>query len=283
MTRYKSKSVHWGPAFDSLLGTMPDVQAALEIGCSAAAAKIRRNTLRIPAYRPPLPENYLVLCACGCGQTFLRYNAHGRARQYLPSHWSNVQPNQRETVVCETCGKPYRKAQWHMKRVNHHFCSQECCGKWAAKNGTRKGKSNGHYHTITVPCAGCGAPVSRAYSLVMRRNNRVYCETCIPVKVRHGRRGFYVGYPHSFSPALRTRIRKRDNYTCQICGRTQAETGTLHVHHIDYDKEHNDPMNLVAVCVTCHGTTNFACDEWTAKLQALMRTRFGPHQVLPLR
>ncbi len=48
-------------------------------------------------------------------------------------------------------------------------------------------------------------------------------------------------------------IRKRDNYTCQLCKTTFPKSSKLlHVHHIDGDKTHNADSNLLTVCATCH-------------------------------
>ncbi len=72
-------------------------------------------------------------------------------------------------------------------------------------------------------------------------------------------------YAFSFTPELREQIRTRDDYICQLCGRTQAESSkTLHVHHIDYDKQNSTPLNLITLCVVCNAYANTNRDEWSA-------------------
>jgi 5-methylcytosine-specific restriction endonuclease McrA len=68
-------------------------------------------------------------------------------------------------------------------------------------------------------------------------------------------------YPIGFRNSLKKLIRKRDNYTCQVCGTT--ENGRrLSVHHIDYDKDNLAPENLVSCCHSCHSKTNFDREHW---------------------
>lgn len=56
--------------------------------------------------------------------------------------------------------------------------------------------------------------------------------------------------------SIKERIRKRDNYTCQKCGKTQKELKGRHkkldVHHIDGDNTNNDPENMITLCHNCH-------------------------------
>ena len=217
----------------------------------------------------------LIQCACGCGNTLTPFDNRGRGRKFLPSHWSKTT---QIIVNCANCGKEIRKGKYRLKRVKINFCSHKCEGEYRTKTGQRKGKNNGHYNTITVPCHGCSKPVSKAESLIKRRNNRVYCPDCIPL-TRKGRKGFYVGYPKEFNPSLRHQIRKRDNFTCQNCGIHQDNTTTLHIHHIDYNKFNNDSMNLIALCVTCHGQTNWTIDTWQNKFNLMMANRFNSHPV----
>jgi hypothetical protein len=71
-------------------------------------------------------------------------------------------------------------------------------------------------------------------------------------------------YTQDWTEDLKDSIRKRDNYFCQICNKSQEETGRkLDVHHIDYDKENCDPNNLISLCHSCHTkTTSGNRERW---------------------
>ena len=68
-------------------------------------------------------------------------------------------------------------------------------------------------------------------------------------------------YGVEFNDVLREQVRERDNHTCQICG--IGESGyKLHIHHIDYNKENNNPANLITLCINCHPKTNHNREFW---------------------
>ncbi len=70
-------------------------------------------------------------------------------------------------------------------------------------------------------------------------------------------------YPQEFSEKLKRKIRKRDKYTCQECKYTEKQLGyNLSIHHIDYNKNNNNPNNLVSLCRGCHAKTNWNRDNW---------------------
>jgi len=72
-------------------------------------------------------------------------------------------------------------------------------------------------------------------------------------------------YGWEWSPELREAVRQRDGHRCQLCGISQAECGRkLDVHHIDYDKQDNDPAKLITLCKPCHSKTNTNRDYWQA-------------------
>ncbi len=63
-------------------------------------------------------------------------------------------------------------------------------------------------------------------------------------------------------------IRKRDNYTCQICGYPGRS-----VHHMDYNKKNCDPKNLITLCRKDHMRTNSHRDDWQESLLAIVEER----------
>jgi len=71
-------------------------------------------------------------------------------------------------------------------------------------------------------------------------------------------------YSHKFTKELKLMIRKRDEFTCKQCGRTEKKLGyNLNIHHIDYNKKNSDPNNLISLCNSCHAQTNFSREDWT--------------------
>ena len=75
-------------------------------------------------------------------------------------------------------------------------------------------------------------------------------------------------YGWDFNDELKEEVRRRDGYKCQKCGAPQAECKRkLSVHHIDYNKKNNDPVNLLALCLPCHIKTNTNRKHWTAFFQ----------------
>lgn len=60
-------------------------------------------------------------------------------------------------------------------------------------------------------------------------------------------------YPEEWAEELREKIRKRDNYQCQLCRMKQEESNrALDVYHIDNDRINCQPENLITLCRSCH-------------------------------
>jgi 5-methylcytosine-specific restriction endonuclease McrA len=54
---------------------------------------------------------------------------------------------------------------------------------------------------------------------------------------------------------MREPILERDNWACRICG-NDGDGSSLHVHHIDWDRRHNQDENLVTLCHRCHSAVH---------------------------
>jgi len=65
-------------------------------------------------------------------------------------------------------------------------------------------------------------------------------------------------YSMDWTRTLKQAIRERDNHTCRLCGKPGKD-----VHHIDYNKKHCDPKNLITLCRSCHMKTGVNRDLWT--------------------
>lgn len=65
-------------------------------------------------------------------------------------------------------------------------------------------------------------------------------------------------YGPEFNKRLKTKIKERDNYTCQLCEATK----NLRVHHTDYDKKNNNPENLITLCNACNLRVNHNRGFW---------------------
>jgi len=86
-------------------------------------------------------------------------------------------------------------------------------------------------------------------------------------------------YCHKFNNQLRSKIKERDNYQCQMpdCLCTQLDSLALHrkrlsVHHIHYDKPNCAP-DLITLCIICNNKANFNRDYWEALFMSKLRER----------
>lgn len=74
-------------------------------------------------------------------------------------------------------------------------------------------------------------------------------------------------YPLEFNKNLKAKIRARDDYQCQNCEMTEEEHlivygRVLDVHHIDYNKNNCNKINLISLCQGCNLRANWNRDYW---------------------
>lgn len=214
------------------------------------------------------------LCACGCGELMCPINIQGKSVDYIKGH------KQR--------GKKRSQPAWN-KIGDKPLARSEITKRFRA----RKHAEIEQMPKISCAC-GCEtmiAPIGKLFR---------------PVKYALGhnpdgdktrfKKGFtpwnkdnpdWMGENHpywrggvgslpygpGFTRRFKKVLRQRDQYTCQHCGITQAEHGsTLQIHHMDFDKNNNDPTNLVTACNKCNIWANFHPDEPFVNLEVWART-----------
>ena len=70
-------------------------------------------------------------------------------------------------------------------------------------------------------------------------------------------------YGHGNDEELKEKVRIRDNYTCQECGKIWVEGEEKFIsHHIDYDKSNHVMWNRITLCRSCHSKTNIDREYW---------------------
>lgn len=173
--------------------------------------------------------------------------------------------------TCEQCGKEITKDN----RSGRRFCSSSCFGEWLSKN--RNGENHPTYKRIDRVCKQCGQAF-KVKPNVLARNEGVFCNIKCKAEwqklhpqqhklpVLRGaanprwKGGVFPYYGPNWRPQRRN-ARRRDNYTCQRCGKTESELGRqLDVHHIKPFREFgvenhqaaNTLSNLVCLCYRCH-------------------------------
>ena len=124
--------------------------------------------------------------------------------------------------------------------------------------------------TLEVKCTYCGKWYAPTYTTVNSRlaaiNNlnkgeqRLYCsENCKRSCPTYGQRVYPKGFKQATSREVSTYLRQmvleRDNWTCQICGKTINEA-QLHCHHMDSVAQNkmfqNDVDSCITLCKNCH-------------------------------
>lgn len=86
-------------------------------------------------------------------------------------------------------------------------------------------------------------------------------------------------YGLKWNPELRRKIRKRDNFECQLCLLSDIQhrekyKRPLCIHHIDYNKINCKEKNLITLCFVCHGKTNGNRKYWKNYFIKLMDKKY---------
>lgn len=157
-------------------------------------------------------------------------------------------------IKCLYCGKEFKVYQY--RKNTAQFCSIKCHNLFRQKR-------------IKKECLTCGKIFITKRSEVARNHGQFCSKKCYGLANKGEKNNRWRGgasfepYGKEFNKALKENIRKRDNYSCQECGYIQKQLGyKLSIHHIDYNKQNNNPNNLISLCKNCHMQTIFNRKDW---------------------
>jgi 5-methylcytosine-specific restriction endonuclease McrA len=188
-------------------------------------------------------------------------NWHMRGRSgELHHNYTRVEKN------CAFCGKIIFKQKCH-SGYKHSFCSSKCHGKWMSKNLI--GKNSPSFTSVKVKCSWCGKEIEKTPYRIANSKNLFCCRKhCGLWKAQNLRgdkiynwKGGYMPYYGENWLSQRRLALKRDNYTCQKCGKTKDDLGkNPDVHHkksfrkfgLENYIQANDLNNLICLCGKCH-------------------------------
>ena len=174
-------------------------------------------------------------------------------------------------MKCEICDKTIDGQKWAGRR----YCSRKCFSEYlrrSLKGKPRpevKGEKPHLWTRVSKTCPICGKEflVKKSHSTRRRFCSKTCQNHWYSVSGNYsGENNFNWrgGYQPYYGPnwlAQRRKVRERDKYTCQRCGKTEPQLGVeLDVHHIqpfrlfgveNYQKA-NSASNLISLCHTCH-------------------------------
>lgn len=158
-------------------------------------------------------------------------------------------------IPCEVCGKLKWVGPQQERLSKRFFCSTSCMGQWFSKNKT--GKNHPNWSQVEIECNYCNKLFSQP-NWYFKGNDHHFCSPECTSKWRSERmlkekhfawNGGTSNDPYSFGwEEISKRIRERDSYICQNCGKFGN-----HVHHIDRDRKNDNDDNLITLCPSCHG------------------------------
>ena len=208
-------------------------------------------------------------------------------KQFCSRHCANARYLTGEYRTCQRCGKSFYLSPSLISRHKNGFCSMRCsrgllvktgkclqCGKPILYRSKREAAERKYCSLVCfrmadkrreiTSCSVCGKPISRPRSRILRSQYPVCSAACFVISITGENNPGWTGGTDSYRgpnwDQQRAVVRKRDNHTCQSCGKTKQNLQQqLDVHHIRpyrlFDGDHkaaNQIDNLITLCHKCH-------------------------------
>lgn len=194
-------------------------------------------------------SKYLLVCL-GCRKEFTTVN---KKQKFCSKECRNN--HNKEEVFCDCCGKLIKLKKSRIKKSNHHFCSNECCGKW------KIGNNHPLYNKEEVLCDYCGEPIKLPKSRIKNRVHHFCSTEChgkwksenkksennpnwnpnLTDEERITKRNY-----EEYNDCIK-QVLERDDYTCQVTGK---RGGKLEVHHLNCYSDFKEGRTDINNCIT---------------------------------
>lgn len=215
-----------------------------------------------------IEDNKNRLCACGCGCPIIikLYHLYDGVPRFIAGHNGRIFSNESKAKMSKTrSGK--KLSEYHKQRIREGHANEETKRKMSLSH---KGKPKSEEWKRKISKSHMGIKPSPETLQKMSENMK---GKLVGDKNPNWKGGIArLPYPYEFSNALKNEIRKRDNYICQICGKVL--TKDAHVHHIDYNKNNNEKINLITLCRKHHSMTNYNREIWFWHLAEIQIRRY---------
>lgn len=187
-------------------------------------------------------------CKCGCGTEITSKWQKYQEINYIKGHARKGKKNSKEhnlalknantkakKIECSYCKNMVLKAPGRLKWKNS-YCDINCYAK--ALRGRK-------------------IPRETIEKIRLKRiGHEVSEETRNKISIANSGKRNGMFRENSYMNICR-KIRKRDNFICQLCDMHQEKNKKrLDVHHIDYNHNNNIPQNMISLCHSCHAKTN---------------------------
>lgn len=160
------------------------------------------------------------------------------------------------TIQCKKCGKEFNvectENQFNKGKYKH-YCSRHCANshiltdiqKQHISEGLKNSSLISHIHTYI--CDNCGKEFKSKKTF--KKSRQIHCNDCIR-NIKHSNENELKSILDCSKRTI-TKILKRSNIGCSICGWNEA---TCDIHHIIPKKNGgaDDNDNLIIVCPNCH-------------------------------
>jgi len=172
----------------------------------------------------------------------------------------------RKTSECLICKKEFKH---YGQRI---FCSRECNAKHLSI--TRVGENNPCFkkNKNVRTCLSCKNNFVYNRGGLHEGQERVFCSLACTHNIDlkgSPQSGLVNPYPFGWNKKLKNKIKIRDNFECQLCGKKENNP-KHHIHHIDYDKHNLDQENLITLCRECHNMTHKGRTFWEIIFSGLL-------------